>query len=175
MDKLDLKTKLFLFITGATIEKEKKYTIKKVKTNVVYIFDSYDEFKNYFSEYLNDVKEDVINLAIYTQSKKGAIVALKGLCDHIITKTKLLQYDIKNLSQDEINLIHQKGKITQLEKVKEWESHDLCAPGDAIASAAERCAYFDYNCHECLLEFASHEVEHDPIEFKLVNSFYNKD
>lgn len=174
MGKLDLKTKLFLLITGAAIEKEKEYTIKKIEKNVVYIFDSYDEFKNYFYEYLDDVKEDVINLAIYTQSKKGAVVALKGLCDTIITKTKL-QYDIKNLSQDEINSIHQKGKLTQLEKVKEWESYDLCAPGDAIGSAAERCAYFGYNCHECLLEFASHEVEHNPIELKLVSYLNHKD
>lgn len=172
MGKLDLKTRLFLFITGATIEKEKKYTIKRIEKNVVYVFESYDEFKNYFSEYVDEVKEDVINLAIYTRAKKGAIVALKGLCDHIITKTRL-QYDIKELSHEEINDIHQKGKITQLEKVKEWESHDLCAPGDAIGSAAGRCAYFGNNCHECLLEFASHKIEHDPIEFK-VASFFNK-
>lgn len=88
MSKLDLKTKLFLYITGATIEKEKKYTMRSVAENVVYIFDSYDEFKNYFNEYVNGVKEDVINSAIYTRSKKGAIVAFKGLCDHIITKKK---------------------------------------------------------------------------------------
>lgn len=173
MGKLDLKTKRFLFITGATIEKEKKYTIKRIEKNVVYIFDSYEEFKNYFFEYVDEVKEDVINLAIYTTSKKGAIVALKGLCDHIITKIRL-QYDIKELSQEEINDIHLKGKITQLEKVKEWESFDLCAPGDAIGSAAGRCAYFGYNCHECLLEFASHKVEHEPIELKLV-SYANKE
>ena len=161
MGKLDLKPNLFLFVTGVTIEKEKKYTIKRIENNVVYIFDSYDEFKNYFSKYVKEVKEDVINQAIYTKSKKGAVVALKGLCDHIITKTRL-QYDIKELSQEEINDIHQRGKITQLEKVKEWESYDLCAPGDAIGSAAGRCAYFNYNCHECLLEYASHKIEHDP-------------
>ena len=166
MNKLDLKTKLFLFITGATIEKEKKYTTRSVAKNVVYVFDSYDEFKNYFSEHVNEVKEDVINSAIYTRSTKGAIVAFKGLCDHIITKAKF-QYDIKKLTQEEIDAIHKKGKITQLEKVKEWESHGLCAPGDAIGSAADRCAYFK-NCHECLLEFASHQLEHDPFDFKLV-------
>lgn len=80
---------------------------------------------------------------------------------------KKIQYNIKKLTQEEIDDIHKRGKLTQLEKVKEWESHGLCAPGDAIGSAADRCAYFK-NCHECLLEFASHQLEHEPIEFKLV-------
>lgn len=90
MSKLDFKTWLYLFITGATIKKEKKYAIEEAKHNVVYIFDSYDDFIDYFKKYLNEdeINKSIINKAIYTTSKRGAIVALKGLCDHIITKTK---------------------------------------------------------------------------------------
>ena len=29
-----------------------------------------------------------------------------------------------------------------------------------------RCKYFDYNCHECLMETASHQLEHDKIDFE---------
>ena len=90
MSKLDFKTWLYLFITGATIKKEKKYSTKETKCNVVYVFDSYDDFIDYFKKYLNEdeINKSIINKAIYTTSKRGAIVALKGLCDHIITKTK---------------------------------------------------------------------------------------
>ncbi len=79
-----------MFVTGATIKKEKKYTIEEAKHNVVYIFDSYDDFIDYFKKYLNEdeINQYIIDKAIYTTSKRGAIVALKGLCDHIITKTK---------------------------------------------------------------------------------------
>ena len=41
--------------------------------------------------------------------------------------------------------------------VKEWEGMDLCAPGDAIGSAAWRCKKF-HNCHDCLVDYAN---EHD--------------
>ena len=51
MSKLDFQTWLYLFVTGATIKKEKKYTIEEAKHNVVYIFDSYDDFIDYFKKY----------------------------------------------------------------------------------------------------------------------------
>lgn len=33
-----------------------------------------------------------------------------------------------------------------------------------------RCEYFNQNCHDCLMESASHKLEYDNIDFKLVNS-----
>lgn len=63
----------------------------------------------------------------------------------------------KYLSQEQIDDIHARGKITPAEKVKEWEGMDLCAPGDAIGSAAWRCEKF-HNCHDCLVDYAN---EHD--------------
>lgn len=59
MNKLDFQTWLYLFVTGATIKKEKKYTIEEAKHNVVYIFDSYDDFIDYFKKYLNE--DEIIN------------------------------------------------------------------------------------------------------------------
>ncbi len=175
MKTLDLKTRLYLYITGAVIEKEKKYTIQEVNKNVVYIFNDYEEFKNYFKEHIVDITEDLINLAIYTKSINGGIVAFKGLCDHIITN---LKYQVKNnnlyLTQEQIDDIHQRGKITPLEKVKEWEMFDLCAPGDAIGSAKYRCHYFKGNCHDCLLEYASQRTEYDKIEFKVVEPYIHE-
>ena len=32
------------------------------------------------------------------------------------------------------------------------------------------CEYFNENCHECLMETASHKLEHNNIDFKTNNS-----
>ena len=66
----------------------------------------------------------------------------------------------KELTQEQINDIHARGKITPQEKVKEWEGMGLCAPGDAIGSAAWRCRKFK-NCHDCLVDYVS---DHDEYE-----------
>ena len=57
------------------------------------------------------------------------------------------------LTQDQIDDIHSRGKLTPDEKAMEWESFDLCAPGDAIGSASWRCKKFR-NCRECLVAYA---------------------
>lgn len=178
MNKLDFETRLFLFFTGATIVREKKYTAEETNHNIVYIFDSYDDFNDYFLKYLeeDEINEYLIEEAIYTISKRGAIVAFKGLCDHIITKTKTnreLKSNIRELSEEEINNIHSKGKLTPLEIVKKWESFDICAPGDAIGSVAFRCSYFN-NCHDCLMHYAFNQLEHEPIDLVLCNSISDK-
>ncbi len=173
MKNLDLRTMMFLFITGATIEKKKEYTMQRVNPNVVYIFSNYDEYKSYFEKYIDDVKPDVINLAIYTKSKNGEIIALKGLCDHIITKSTFKTNNL-DLTPKQINDIHERGKITPLEKVEEWEKFNICAPGDAIGSAKDRCYYFQNDCHQCLIHYASQKAEYDKTEFEIVNSFSKK-
>lgn len=83
--------------------------------------------------------------------------------EKIIKEKKLVESgyvkpQFKELSQEQIDDIHQRGKITPAEIVKEWEGMDLCAPGDAIGSAAWRCRKFHHNCHDCLVDYAN---EHD--------------
>lgn len=65
----------------------------------------------------------------------------------------------KELSQEQIDDIHSRGKITPQEKVKEWEDMNLCAPGDEI-SAAWRCEKFHNNCHDCLVDYANEHEEY---------------
>ena len=65
----------------------------------------------------------------------------------------------KELTREQIKDIHARGKITPQEKVKEWEGMDLCAPGDAIGSAAWRCRKFK-NCHDCLVDYANQHDEY---------------
>ena len=79
------------------------------------------------------------------------------------------------LTDKQIEMIHSKGKLTPAEKVKEWESHDLCAPGDAIGSAKYRCRKFNHNCHDCLVDYANQNDEYEPINFKIVNKAFSRD
>lgn len=66
---------------------------------------------------------------------------------------------IKNLTIEQIEDIHLRGKITPAEKVKEWEDIGVCAPGDAIGSASWRCDKFK-NCHDCLVDYANQRDEY---------------
>lgn len=66
---------------------------------------------------------------------------------------------LKELTEEQIADIHARGKITPAEKLKEWEGVDLCAPGDAIGSAAWRCHKFK-NCHDCLVDYANTQDEY---------------
>ena len=119
--------------------------------------------------YLDDIEDDVINLAIYTRGNKGQVVALKGLCEHIIVKKKVNDF-YSSITQEQIDEIHLKGKLTPLEVVQLWESHDLCIEGSKTISSKNRCRYFNQNCHECLMETSSHKLEHDNIDFEVANS-----
>ena len=76
-----------------------------------------------------------------------------------IEESGYVKPQFKELTQEQIDDIHARGKITPEEKVKEWEGMDLCAPGDAIGSAAWRCRKFK-NCHDCLVDYANQNEEY---------------
>lgn len=161
MKRLDFKTALFLNIIGAKKEKnilrngENKELIKKTEKNIVYVFASYNEFKAYFEEYLGNVDEDLIQMAIVTRGSKGQIVALKGLCEKIIIKVQMKrEYD--KLTEQKVKEIHNEGKLTPFDMVDLWQQNDVCVPNDD-----NRCSFFDNNCENCLLEYASHKLEYD--------------
>ena len=176
--RLDFKTWLYLYITKVVkvehmvveeVKTKRRMYVKDSEKNEVYIFRDYDEYKKFFLMYLDDIENDVIDLAIYTKGSKGQIVALKGLCEHIIVKKKVNDF-YNSITQEQIDEIHSKGKLTPLEAVQLWESYDWCSEGSKIIFSKCRCRYFNQNCHECLMEKSSHKLEHDNIDFKLVNS-----
>ena len=176
--RLDFKTWLYLHTTKALkvehipveeLEEKKQMYVENSKGNEVYIFKDYDEYRRFFLMYLDNIEDSVIDLAIYTRGSKGQIVALKGLCEHIIVKKKVNDF-YNSITQEQIDEIHSKGKLTPLEAVQLWESYDLCIEGNKTLFSKNRCTYFNQNCHECLMETASHKLEHDNIDFKVVNS-----
>lgn len=76
---------------------------------------------------------------------------------------------IRPLTEEQIDEIHKRGNLTPEEKVQEWESFNLCVPGDYASSAAWRCKIFGWDCHKCLCDLAASKEEWEPMEFKLVN------
>ncbi len=78
---------------------------------------------------------------------------------------------IKKLTNEKIDEIHSRGKITPEEMVKEWESLDLCAPGDGMGGGSSRCRKF-VDCHYCLIDYANTQDEWIPVTsiLQLVNS-----
>ena len=171
MNKLNLKTKLYLkakkaIITSIPSTNDYVVDIKNINKNLVYVFDSYEDYVNFYKSFIKTVNEDIINDAIYTTGRNGQIVALKWLCDRIILEEQVKEFYARYNDLELVKKIHARKKITPMEKVLEYESMDLCAPGDAIGSASYRCEYFG-SCHKCLMEYASHKSEHDKFEFKL--------
>ncbi len=88
-------------------------------------------------------------------------------------KENYIKPEFKTLSKEQIENIHSRGMITPSEKVKEWEGMGLCAPGDAIGSAAERCKKFRYCCHDCLVDYANNYEEYSSI-FQNIKIVYPK-
>ena len=66
----------------------------------------------------------------------------------------------EELHKQTVDAAHSKAKLTPEEKVKYWEGLGLCAPGDAIGSAAWRCEKFK-DCHECLVDYAHQNNDYD--------------
>ena len=79
---------------------------------------------------------------------------------------------LKELTAEQIEDIHSRGKITPAEQLKEWEDMDLCAPGDAIGSAAWRCKKFKC-CHDCLVDYANGCDEYTPFATCLKEAYKN--
>lgn len=100
--KIDVEAKIFMTLLHLKEEKNKNYSIEECEKNIVYLFDNYNEFKSYFE--LNgfaDIDKDLLELCRMKTTKKGTIIALKGLCDHAIRKHNLTYPHTINLSSEE--------------------------------------------------------------------------
>lgn len=96
--RLDFKTWLFLHIMNVIkvehipvvdVDEKRTMFVRDSKKNEVYIFKDYDEYRRFYLMYLDDIDNDIIDLAILTRESKGQIVDLRALCEHIIVKKKV--------------------------------------------------------------------------------------
>lgn len=176
--ELDVITKIFLYITKIkrvehpnvkVHDVKETIPIKVVDKNEAYVFENYEEFKNYFLMYLDKIDDDLIDMAIYTRGNKGQVVALKKLCEYIIVKKKTNDF-YNSITEEQIDEIHSKGKMTPFEIVKIWKLFNLCIDGSRLRESVDRCYFFDNHCHECLKEYASHKLEHESYNMNYLNS-----
>ena len=104
---IDGEAIVFLWIFKLKHEKEKKYSNIECKHNIAYIFENEKEFRNYFiSNGFIDIEENILRCCRMKTTKKGSIIALKGLCDHAITRHLEInnKHDIKlNNAKDILN------------------------------------------------------------------------
>ena len=119
--------------------------------------------ENFFLMYLDNVDDELIDLAIYTHGSRGQIVALKGLCERIIIKVKNFNF-YQSITEEQVESIHSKGKLTPSEFAQLCIDNNLCIINDKSLTQEERCNFFDRNCQECLLENATHSLEHEMID-----------
>lgn len=134
------------FITSTStvkikIPNKKLFKYKKISASKIYAKNILEVYKTFFEYELDN------------EHNKNVVKYFKELHENYIKP------QLKNLTEEEIQEIHARGKITPAEKIREWESLDLCAPGDSIGSAAWRCDKFKC-CHDCLVDYANNHEEY---------------
>jgi hypothetical protein len=65
---------------------------------------------------------------------------------------------IRQLTPREVKYIHARGKLTPMEKVREWEAHNFCPYNDL-----SKCLEFGDNCNDCRTDLANSKDEWDPM------------
>ena len=107
----DLEATLFIWFQELNVEEKKEYTeTVKEDCSTVYVFNDYDEFENYFNQYGIHNKE-IINTCKLKTTRKGTIIALKGICDYAIKVRKAMdpmdnyEYTKKDTSKKELSNI----------------------------------------------------------------------
>jgi len=84
MKKIDLDALLFVSVLNLKLEKDKVYS-EDCDTRLVYIFNDYDEYKNYFiNNGFTNISDDILETCRMIITKKGSVLALKKLCDYTI-------------------------------------------------------------------------------------------
>lgn len=87
--KFDIEAQLFMYILRLKEEKNKEYSIDECNHHIAYKFEDYEEFRNYFinNGCTRAYYDDFLSVCKMKTTKKGSIIALKGLCDYAITRS----------------------------------------------------------------------------------------
>lgn len=58
-----------------------------MKKNKLYIFENYDDYCSYFVDTgIDNINDELLETCKLKTTKKGKVLALKGLCDYTITR-----------------------------------------------------------------------------------------
>lgn len=84
---MTLLEKIFFFALNMKEEKEKKYTVDGYQSRKMYLFNNKQEYNKYYAENGVTVTDnDVFTYPILFELNNGKIIAMKGLCDQIISR-----------------------------------------------------------------------------------------
>lgn len=99
--KIDIEAELFVILLGLKEEKNKTFSFNDCDRNIVYLFENVEEYKNYFvlNGFVN-INDDILKICKMKTTKKGTVIALKGLCDYAIRRHSLTTiYDKNNFAK----------------------------------------------------------------------------
>lgn len=138
MKKVDLEAELFIKVLGLKEEKIKRYSEEESDLSLVYLFNDYDEYKNYFVIHgFEEITEDILELCEMKVTSNGTVIALKRLCDSTIKK-----YREKNHIDDDNKEIKDKCnsfKIKNTLSLYKRMENDLAAQINPSGITRERC------------------------------------
>ncbi len=121
--KIDMEAKLFMFVLHLKEDKNKKYSSVEGDKHITYLFDSYDEFKSYFvNNGFPDISKDVLELCRMKTTKKGTVIALKGICDHAIRRHMELTSENSVQSFDVLAVHNPMAFVVSPDKVEDFKS-----------------------------------------------------
>ena len=125
-NKKDIEVKLFMALLHLKEEKFKKYSVEECQTNIVYLFDNYEDFKNYFvSNGFDDIGDDLLETCRMKTTKKGTIIALKRLCDYAIRKHNYMKSLSEERQFDILAVPCDRAFVVSQEKAEEFKNLKL--------------------------------------------------
>lgn len=92
MQKTDYEAKFLFFIFGLKEVKIKKYSYPLCKKNCAYLFNDLNEYSNYFTDNgVEQIDDELLELCRLKVTDMGSVIALKSLCDYVITEKLSIQ------------------------------------------------------------------------------------
>ena len=167
--KLDFGTNLFLSYINAKkvshpsvrkIDKKLHMYVNPCDVHDVYVFNNFDEYRDFYLMYFDSIDDTLIDLAVITHGNKGQVVALKSLVNLIIIRKQTCDF-LDSITDEMIDKIHEKGNLTPFDILDYWEENDICPPATSGLIEKGRCDFFT-DCEDCRKECVRNHMEYIP-------------
>lgn len=166
--RLDFQTNLFLSVVKA--KKVSHPAVREVENKLymqpyscdkheVYVFNNFEEYKNFYLMYFDSIDDELIDMAVITHGNKGQVVALRSLVNLIIVKKQTFDF-YNSFTEEKCDEIHENGYLTPFDVLAYWDSTKACPPASTGIIDKRRCDFFN-NCEDCKMEYATHHIQYE--------------
>lgn len=163
--RYDYKTKKLLKNENATViqhdpvierENKKKFVLVSFNSNDFYVFKDIKEYVGYLAMYFDDVEDTDYKSIILYQKKDGYIVVRRVALERLIQQKQDKDF-YKQYTEEVINELHSKGRLTPEEMVEIWNESPFCLPEEDLSKSvlSTRCLFFAGKCENCLKNLAT--------------------